>query len=90
MKTFIGFGVVATIGLWLGGKNPDGQPVLAVIVGVACACIGVFAGRYSARATMRRYEQPKSNTMVNKLAAPNTAIASRLNCGRHWRGVADP
>ena len=60
---FAGFGVLATIGLWEGGKNPNGEPVLAVVVGVACACIGILAGSYSARATMKRYEQPKSDTV---------------------------
>ena len=63
---FAGFGVLSAIGLWEGaGKNRDGDPVLAVIVGVACACIGVFAGRYSARATMKRYEQQKSSDTVD-------------------------
>jgi len=26
----------------------------------------------------------------NKPAAPNPAIASELQAGRHWRGVAEP
>ncbi len=28
--------------------------------------------------------------MANKPAAPNPAIASRLQSSRHWRGVGEP
>jgi hypothetical protein len=28
--------------------------------------------------------------LANKPAAPNPAIASRLNAGHHWRGVGEP
>jgi hypothetical protein len=28
--------------------------------------------------------------LPNKLTAPNPAIASQLDVGRHWRGIGEP
>ena len=53
-----GLGVLFAIGLWeKSAKYSNSHPVAAVIVGVVCACIGILAGRHSARATCRRYDQ---------------------------------
>ena len=63
---FAGFGVLAAFGLWeYGFGKPDvGEPVLAVIVGAAFVCVGLLAGAYSARTTLRTYERQKSKTAV--------------------------
>jgi hypothetical protein len=54
---FAGFGLLSAIGLREGGKGP-GEPVLGVIIGVLCMCIGLVAGGYSARATAKRHPRP--------------------------------
>jgi hypothetical protein len=76
MKTFIGIlsflvffipltgiGVAFAIGL-LHSNYPDGYPVAAIVVGILCACGGIFVGAHSARATIKRYEQKHDSRPV--------------------------
>ncbi len=62
-----GLGMLFAFELWHSDKtekDPNSYPVAAVIVAVICVCVGTLAGRYSARATSKRYAQRDETTVA--------------------------